>query len=311
MSIIPTSELIEKLKKGDRRILGKAITLVENDGEGKVELLDYAYRTMREDCLVLGITGAGGAGKSTLIDKIILAYRNQGKTVGVIAVDPTSPYTGGAVLGDRVRMGMHSTDTGVFIRSLGSRGALGGISQASKDALYLYKSFGFDVILLESLGVGQAETEINDFVDVTVVVLVPGNGDNIQMAKAGIQEIADVFVINKADKPEAETVYIQLITSFDNLPENLRPYVVKTVATENRGLDELLKCIDLALKRQLPNRFRKKKERVKCEIASGVRRRFDEVLSLRVQDMLVPVLVGNLTPFEASKQVSSKIRVEE
>jgi LAO/AO transport system kinase len=200
-------ELIEQIKQRNRRALGKAITIVEDGDPGKEELLNYAYKNMQDDAFIIGITGPGGAGKSTLIDKLIGAYRAKDKTVGVIAVDPSSPFTGGAVLGDRVRMGTHAMDKEVFIRSLGSRGAIGGISTGTKNVLYLYKTFGFDIIIVESLGVGQDETEITNFVDITVVTLVPGFGDEIQLSKAGIQEIGDVFIINKSDKPDADAVF--------------------------------------------------------------------------------------------------------
>ena len=308
---IAPQDLIAGMREGSRRILAKAISVVENGEDGRAEVLEYAYRTMKECFLVLGVTGVGGAGKSTLIDKLVAAYRAKGLTVGVIAVDPSSPYSGGAVLGDRVRMAAHNSDTGVFIRSLGSRGAFGGISQGSKDVLYLYKSFGFDVILVESLGVGQAETEITHFVDVTTVLLVPGYGDAIQMAKAGVQEIADIFVINKSDRPEADALYYQLLTTFDNLPEELQPLVVKTIASENTGIPELLAAVEKAQVRQAPNKESKKRTRVECEIASGVRRQFDERLDEEVRRMMGPVLNDEFTPFVAAERIGAKISLKE
>ncbi|MDX9872174.1 MAG: methylmalonyl Co-A mutase-associated GTPase MeaB, partial [Clostridia bacterium] len=181
-----TEQVITLLERGNRRGLAKAITYVENGGAEKEILLEKVYEKAAVPTLTVGITGAGGAGKSTLIDKLAAQYRSQGKTVGILAVDPTSPYSGGAFLGDRVRMSSHNSDPGVFIRSFGSRNCLGGISEAAKNALYLYKAYGFDVIILESLGVGQDETEISRYVDVNTVVLVPGLGDAMQMAKAGV-----------------------------------------------------------------------------------------------------------------------------
>lgn len=308
---IAPKDIITGMREGNRRILAKAISMVENGEAGRAEVLEYAYRTMKECSLILGITGVGGAGKSTLIDKLVAAYRARGLTVGVIAVDPSSPYSGGAVLGDRVRMAAHNSDTGVFIRSLGSRGAFGGISQGSKDVLYLYKSFGFDVILVESLGVGQAETEITHFVDVTAVLLVPGYGDAIQMAKAGVQEIADIFVINKSDRPEADALYYQLLTTFDNLPEELQPIVVKTVASENIGIAELLEAVEKAQARQAPNKETKRRTRVECEISSGVRHQFERKLEEKVRRMMGPVLNEELTPFAAAEHIGAKVSIEE
>lgn len=311
MSKIPISDLIERLSQGDWRVLGRAITIVENGYEGRTELLNYAYRAAREDLFILGLTGAGGAGKSTLTDKLIQAYRRRGQRVGVLAVDPSSPYTGGAVLGDRVRMGAHNRDTGVFIRSFGSRGALGGISRGCKEVLYLYKAFGFDVILVESVGVGQAETDITDFVDVTAVVLAPGNGDGIQLAKAGTQEIADVFVVNKADRPEAETLYLQLLTTFELLPEAQRPFIIKTVASENQGIEELTAVFDKANRRLLPARSTKKQARIENEMFTGAMRIFEASLKARIHDLSYSVLAGKTTPFAAAEELGGKIRIEE
>lgn len=310
MKAIPIPELIERISQGDWRVLGRAITIVENGYEGKAELLDFAYRSAREDCFIIGLTGAGGAGKSTLTDKLIQAYRRKGKTVGVIAVDPSSPFTGGAVLGDRVRMGGHNRDTNVFIRSFGSRGSLGGISRASKEVLYLYKAFGFDVIIVESLGVGQAETDITNFVDVTAVVLAPGNGDGIQMAKAGTQEIADVFVVNKADRPEAEVLYLQLSGTFEIVPQERRPFITKTVASEGKGIDELVALLEKANQKLLPTRGTKKQARIENEMFSGALSVFEEELKVRIHDLSASVIAGELTPFEAAVLLGKKVRIE-
>lgn len=311
MKQIPVHELILRLEEGDWRVLGRAVSIVENDGAGKRELLEYAYRAAREDCLILGITGAGGAGKSTLIDKVVQAYRRQGHRVGVLTVDPSSPYTGGAVLGDRIRMGNHSRDEGVFIRSFGSRGAHGGISQAAKEALYLYKAFGFDVIIVESLGVGQAETDITDFVDVTAVVLAPGNGDHIQLAKAGTLEIADLFVINKADRPEAEILYLQMLSVFDALPQGQRPVILKTVASENKGIDPLLAQFQTVSERRLPIRATKKQARIENEIYNGAIRRLEVRLRAEVRTLTGEVLAGKLTPFQAATLLGGRLTIRD
>lgn len=303
-------ELIDRLRQRDWRALGRAITIVENWQEGRMELLDYACRTAREDCLILGITGAGGAGKSTLIDSLLQVYCQRGRQVGILAVDPSSSYTGGAVLGDRIRMAQHASERNFFIRSFGSRGALGGISRGAKDVLYLYKSFGFDVIIIESLGVGQEETDITHFVDVTAVVLSPGNGDYIQLSKAGTQEIADIFVVNKADRPEAEALYLQLLGTFDYLPENRRPIIVKTIARDHVGIEELADSFQAAGERLLPNRGTKKKIRIMNEIRENALHLFEPVLDAEVDALSEEVISGRLTPFEAASRLGSRIRLE-
>lgn len=309
MSFQNTPELIAGLQSHDWRALAKAITLTENDGDGKEELLTYAWQASREDCLLIGLTGAGGAGKSTLIDGIIQEYVKNGKRVGVIAVDPSSAYTGGAVLGDRVRMGKHAMDPNVFIRSFASRGALGGISQGAKDVLYLYKAFGFDVIIVESYGVGQAETDISEFVDVTVVVMAPGNGDHIQLAKAGTREVADIFVVNKADNPEAEALYAGLLDTVVTLPEGQRPAVLKTVARDRKGIKDLADQIACAGGRSIAERGTKKQIRIINEVYSGALRWFVPMLRQEAEKIADAVLKGEMTPYAAGKMLGKRITI--
>ena len=311
MSEKQMSDLIERLRKRDWRALGRAITIVENNYDGKEEILNYAYENSQENCTVIGITGAGGAGKSTLIDAILQTYTEMGLRVGVLAVDPSSSYTGGAVLGDRVRMGKHTIDKGIFIRSFGSRGSLGGISQGAKDVLYLFKAVGFDVIILESYGVGQAETDITNFVDVTAVVMAPGNGDSIQMSKAGTQEIADIFVVNKADNAEAEALYFQLCAAFDMLPEEHRPVVVKTIARDRKGTDELVQLFFQQAERLIVNRNTKKQLRITNEIFTNALQMFAPVLQKGAEAYVSEVLEGKLTPFQAAKLLGERLTLEE
>jgi LAO/AO transport system kinase len=193
--------------------------------------------------LILGVTGAPGAGKSTLCDRLTRVLRDEGKTVGVIAVDPTSPYTGGALLGDRIRMQQHHADPGVFIRSMATRGWLGGLASATTEMTMLLDAAGYDVILVETVGVGQDEVEIARLADVTMVVLVPGMGDDVQAIKAGIMEIADVFVINKSDQPGADRVESE-IQAMLSLADGPKPAIVRTVATDGTGIAELLKVAE-------------------------------------------------------------------
>jgi LAO/AO transport system kinase len=235
--------LAEKIAQGDVRSVARAATWIENRRpEAETLLRELFPRTGR--AMILGVTGAPGAGKSTLGDQLIEKLRAEGKTVGVIAVDPTSPYTGGAILGDRIRMQRHHADPGVFIRSMATRGWLGGLAAATTEMTMLLDAAGFDVVLVETVGVGQDEVEIARLADVTMVVMVPGMGDDVQAIKAGIMEIADVFVINKADQPGAEKLERELKSylTLSHRPDGWSPTIVKTVASDGQGITELLEA---------------------------------------------------------------------
>ncbi len=232
--------LAERIAKKEIRALAKAITLVERDDASKLELLQSIHpMTGRAHCI--GLTGSPGAGKSSLVNRLIDFLRNKGLTVAVVAVDPTSPFSGGAILGDRVRMSRHFTDPGVFIRSMGTRGSLGGLSRTTKEAVRLIDAYGFDVILIETVGVGQSELDIMKVADTTALVLNPGSGDVVQVFKAGIMEIADVFVINKADYPGVGKLQGQINSLLDLIKKDKewRPPVVRMVATQNKGFAEM------------------------------------------------------------------------
>ncbi len=231
--------------QGDKLALARMITFVENDAAFVPEVLEAVYpRTGR--CYSIGVTGPPGAGKSTLVDKLIGRMRAEGKTVGVLAVDPSSPFTGGAVLGDRIRMQRHALDDGVFIRSLGTRGTHGGLSRATRDVLRLLDAFGFDVVIIETVGVGQTELDIVDIADTTVVVLVPESGDTIQTMKAGLMEIAEIFVVNKADRQGADRILSEL-KSMVELGERRDPGwkipVLLCQANRDIGTDELYETL--------------------------------------------------------------------
>lgn len=305
--------LMEKIKEGNRRAFAQGISVIEDRREGWEELLNEAYKSMNDHALVIGITGPGGAGKSTLTDKIIGEFRKQGKTVGVIAVDPSSPFSGGAVLGDRVRMGGHNTDTGVFIRSLGSRGCIGGISEGTKRVLYLFKTFQFDVIIVESLGVGQDETEITNFVDVTLVALVPGFGDSIQMAKAGIQEIGDVFIVNKSDHPDADLFTNQLRLSFGDLPEEERPPIVNTVASTGRGISDLMSAIEAAVPKEMERREEKSRNRIRIEIETEIMEKLQVMTREAVEKNAECIFQSDcqITPYEVAARIVEGISFQE
>lgn len=227
------------------RAISRAMTEIENRSQGAETLLRQLFpHTGHAYCV--GVTGAPGTGKSTLVDRLAAHYRAQQQTVGVIAVDPSSPFTGGAILGDRIRMQGHASDGGVFIRSMATRGSLGGLSQATSDATLLLDAAGKKYVLVETVGVGQGEIEIARLADCTLVVLVPGMGDDVQNLKAGVMEIADIFVLNKADREGAERFEQQLRAVLQLVPERngWKPPIVLTVATQNEGIGELAQRIE-------------------------------------------------------------------
>ncbi|HYL47718.1 MAG TPA: methylmalonyl Co-A mutase-associated GTPase MeaB [Candidatus Limnocylindrales bacterium] len=241
-----TANWADQIRSGDVRAISRAVSAIENRTRQAEEILrqlfphtGHAYR--------VGITGAPGTGKSTLVDRLASHYRGEKKTVGIIAVDPSSPFTGGAILGDRIRMQGHATDSGIFIRSMATRGYLGGLAQATGDTALLLDAAGKEMILVETVGVGQGEIEIVRLADCTIVVLVPGMGDDVQNLKAGLMEIGDIFVLNKSEREGADRFEQQLKAILQLVPERdgWKPPVVRTVAIENIGTDELARQIAL------------------------------------------------------------------
>lgn len=235
----------EKVFAGDPRSVARAITKVES-GSAEAAALMKAIFPRTGNALIVGITGSPGAGKSSLVDKLALYYKNAGHKVGIVCVDPSSPFSGGAILGDRIRMATLGLDKNVFIRSMATRGNLGGISRATVDAVAILDAAGFDIVIVETVGVGQDEVEIVKTADVSVVVLVPGMGDDIQAIKAGIMEIGDVFVINKADRDGVLRTQKELesLLSLAHRPDMWNPPIVPTTATENKGIEDLAKAIE-------------------------------------------------------------------
>jgi LAO/AO transport system kinase len=258
------SALISAVRSGDARALARAISIVENRSQGWSDLLKALFPHTGK-ARILGMTGAPGAGKSTLVDQLAKLYRKQNRTVGIVAVDPTSPYTGGAILGDRIRMQDHFADAGIYIRSMATRGSLGGLARTTADVTTVLDASGRDMILIETVGVGQDEVDIVRLADITVVILVPGMGDDVQTIKAGIMEIADIFVINKSDREGAERVEreIRALQTLATRQDGWTPPIVKTVASDGTGVPELANAIvnygdflqkeDRALKKSVEN----------------------------------------------------------
>lgn len=239
------SSLVERISAGDIRAVARAISKVEDLSKDAAELMKQIFPLTGRG-LIIGITGAPGAGKSSLVDKLALYYRQKGERVGIVAVDPSSPFSGGAILGDRIRMQQLGLDRGVFIRSMATRGNLGGLARSTVDAVSILDAAGYDKIIIETVGVGQDEVEIVKAADISVVVLVPGMGDDIQAIKAGIMEIGDIFVINKADREGVFSTEKELeaLLSLAMREDAWHPPIVKTVATESKGIEELAVALE-------------------------------------------------------------------
>ncbi|HXF42835.1 MAG TPA: methylmalonyl Co-A mutase-associated GTPase MeaB, partial [Pyrinomonadaceae bacterium] len=273
---VESKEFLDKLISGDYRTLARAITAVEN-GQGK-DLMPGVY-THTGKALVIGITGSPGAGKSSLVDKLAGNYRQNGEKVGILCIDPSSPFSGGAILGDRIRMSGLGVDNGVFIRSMATRGQLGGLARATVDAAAILDAAGFPKIIIETVGVGQDEVEVVKAADISIVVLVPGMGDDIQAIKAGIMEIGDLFVINKADRDGVLRTQKELeaLLALTHRNDGWNPPIVKTIATENKGIDELAAMIEKYREFRLKNA-----QGAKERLAAIARWRIIEILSERL-----------------------------
>jgi LAO/AO transport system kinase len=308
--------LVERLRAGDKRAVARLISWVEDGDRDQLRDAAEALNPVTGRAQVIGLTGSPGVGKSTLAGVLVAAYRAKGLTVGVLAVDPSSPFTGGALLGDRVRMQAHALDEGVYIRSMATRGHLGGLAWATPQAVRVLDAAGCDVVLVETVGVGQAEVEVAGLADTTLVALAPGFGDAVQVAKAGILEVADVFVVNKADRDGAEVVARDLRQML-HLGE-ARPWqvpVVLTVAERGDGVDELVGAIaahrdHLASGGELERRRRRRAGREVEEIAlADLRAELGELGRGEALDTLAEqVAVGKLGPYSAADQLLAGVR---
>jgi LAO/AO transport system kinase len=310
------SDLTSRILKGDPRSIAKLITAAENNSRELADEMRVIHRHSGK-AYVIGVTGVMGSGKSTLIYELAKTYRKQGKKIGIIAIDPTSPFTGGALLGDRIRMTDLAMDDGVFIRSMGTRGMLGGLASAVYDSIEILDASGKDVVIVETVGVGQAEVDIVKIADTTVVVLVPGLGDSIQTIKAGIMEISGIFVVNKADRPGVEQVVAELESLIDIscIGKDRKIPIVKTIAKENKGIIDLINEIekhkDYLKKTKVFDIQRKK--RYEAELVEIIRKRlmnfiFDEsMFKEKVEKLIDKISKKELDPYTAADEILSKI----
>lgn len=308
--------LIDGIRERKYRSLAQAISLVERD-DPRVERLLAELYPLTGKARILGITGSPGAGKSTLVDALARYFRKRHNRVGIICVDPTSPFTGGAILGDRIRMQDLYTDRDVFIRSMATRGFLGGLARATNDVVDLLDAGGFDIILVETVGVGQDEVEVIRTVQTNMVVLVPGMGDDIQAIKAGIMEIGDIFVVNKADRPGADRTVTEITMMISLVEEHAEwiPPIVKTVASTGSGVGELADAIEshFAFLEESGELDRRNRERVRIRIETQLKERFmDRVVGETIssddyEELLGDVLKKKLNPHDAAGSILEKI----
>jgi LAO/AO transport system kinase len=305
-------ELVEKMLKGDDRSLSRLITLVENDAPEVPEIMSRIY-PQSGNAYCIGITGPPGGGKSTLVDKLIAVAREKELTVGVIAVDPTSPFSGGAVLGDRIRMQQHCLDRGVFIRSMATRGSLGGLPVAAKRVAKLLEAFGKDIILIETVGVGQTELDIIETADTVTVVLYPGGGDTIQTLKAGLMEIADIFVVNKSDREGADQVAGEIESMLELRPKdgNWTPPVISTQADKNVMIKELFEDIERhrSMLEDTGQLSLLRKDHLEKEFVTAIEQSVKEQIEHLMENnkhlagMMERIRKGEIDPYSAAKDI--------
>ena len=305
--------LVDGITKGDHRAVAKAISLVENNIDRAKDILREIFPFTGKS-FIIGITGAPGSGKSTIVNELISVIKKDKNRIGVIAVDPSSPFSGGAILGDRIRMMAHSQDPDIFIRSMATRGYLGGLSRATGDAIAILEAAGKDIVLVETVGVGQDEVDIIKLADIVVLVVTPGSGDDIQTFKAGIMEIADVFVINKADFPDTDRMEKNLMAMLElgSNAEKSIP-VVKTIATQKEGILQLQAAINNIIYQQEPSsKEQKKKKQIYRMVKDIIKERVLHMAlaktdSVQFEEMIDKIYQRSLDPYTAAEEIITKI----
>ncbi len=310
----PAARLAERVLAGEVRAIARAISIVEDESDASALLVSQLFPHTGHAYLI-GVTGPPGAGKSTLVDRLTTELRTAGHTVGIVAVDPTSPFTGGAILGDRVRMQAHAGDAGVFIRSMATRGNLGGLARATNDAAIVLDAAGREFVIIETVGVGQDEVDIVRTADVSIVVLVPGTGDEVQALKAGIMEIADIFVVNKADREGADRTASgveAMLSLASGASEDWRPPVLKTEATTGAGVPELVQAIDRFrshASERLGQRCRARSEfRLREILAARFMARVDATLGPDAMTAVVDAISARaLDPYSAARDIIARV----
>ncbi len=307
-------DLTQEILKGNPRAIAKGISVVENNRSEAQDLLKEIFPYTGKSTII-GITGSPGSGKSTLVDKLIEGLRRKEKKIGIVAVDPSSPFSGGAILGDRIRMMRHSIDSSIFIRSMATRGHLGGLAKASGEAIAILEASGKEIILVETVGVGQDEVEVIKFADIVLVVLVPGAGDEIQVFKAGIMEIADIFVLNKADSPETDKTERQLRAILDlGIKDSPNPPVVKTVATEGKGVEALLEEIDkVIIGGDQESKTSRKKRFISWMLRDVINEKLFRAVSDSIQDSEIENFIERIyrreiDPYTVADQIINKVK---
>jgi len=308
-------EIAKGVLAGDKRSIAKAITIAENSPEEAQSLIATIYPHTGK-AHIIGLTGPGGAGKSTLIEKMVREYRRRGRTVGVIAVDPTSPFTGGAFLGDRIRMQELTTDNGVFIRSMATRNNPGGIAKATKDAVKILDASGKDVIIVETVGAGQSEVEIIKVAQTIIVIHAPGLGDEIQAIKAGMMEIADIFVVNKADRENADKTVmdIQAMLQLDNEKKAWTPPIIKTVALTGEGVPQLIEKIEEHWRYLQKGALHKRSlEKAEAELVDAIKEKVTSSIieklkrEKRFEEILRRIVEREIDPASAAEKLLNQI----
>lgn len=309
-------DIVSRVLEGDKRGIARLITLIEDEAEAAKDILKELY-IYTGNAITIGLTGPPGAGKSSIVNYLAKKFRENNKKVGIIAIDPSSPFSGGALLGDRIRMQDLTLDDGIYIRSMGSRGALGGLSRAAYDAVKVLDAAGMDYIIIETVGVGQSEVDIIELADIIALILVPGMGDEVQAIKAGVMEIADIFVVNKSDTDGAERLITEIQMNLDLNPDKnkAKPPIIKTVATTGEGIEDLYKAImDIQIQFQNSGMMTiKRKARINRELQELIRaillKKISSSYKAQINTFTEKILKKEIDPYSAADCILENTKV--